>query len=61
MFLVQGVQEDTKREEVTEELRKLYNEELHKLYRSPNIISRRMHVSHMEEVSDARKKLDVKS
>jgi hypothetical protein len=46
-----------KRNEVTEEWRKLHNEELHKLYSSPNIIrqikSRRMkwvgHVAHMGE------------
>ena len=47
----------SKRDRVTGELRKLYNEELNSLYSSPNIVwvikSRRMrwagHVAHMEE------------
>jgi len=50
-----------KREEVVGGQRRLHNEELHKLYTSPNIISviksRRMkwmgHVTHMEEMRNA--------
>jgi hypothetical protein len=57
-----------KRDEVTGEWRKLYNEELHNLYSSPDIIrqvkSRRMrwagHVARMEEERKVYKVLVVK-
>jgi hypothetical protein len=59
----------TKRDEVTGELRKLYNEELHDLYSSPSIIrmikSRRMrwagHVARMGENRNAYRLLVEKS
>lgn len=40
----------TRQEEVMEGWRKAYNEELHKLYCSANIVLRRMHVSGVEGI-----------
>jgi hypothetical protein len=62
LLLLQGAEEDIwKRDNVTEEWRKLNNEELRDLYSSPSIIriikSRRMrwagHVARMEEKGNA--------
>jgi hypothetical protein len=59
---------EPKREEVSEELRKLHNEQLHNLYSPPNIIKviklTRMkwsgHIVHMEEMRNVYKILVAK-